>query len=228
MLTLSNAMLEIDFFGKSRPRTSAERERKIANFQLDAKRHSDFIEYGYEYFDGTEYGVGYGGYVYDARYEAAVKKIITHYKLNLGSPVLEIGCAKGFILHEFYRRGMRVAGIDLSSYAVDHAMPDVRSSIINGSCEFLPWTDNSFDFVFSKETLPHLSEAQLVNAMSEIMRVCSTNNIFLEIQVSEHERGRDLIKAWDETHKTVKNSAWWRSFLNKMGFKGQVNFKQLF
>ncbi len=231
MLILYNSMHqieEIDFFGASLPRSSVEREKKIANFLPDMKKRPDFINYGYEYFDGSDYGIGYGGYVYDGRYAASVKKIITHYDLSLGSRVLEIGCAKGFILYEFHSSGMKVAGIDLSSYAVEHAMLDVKSLIVNGSCEFLPWPDDSFDFVYSKETLPHLSEAQLINAISEIMRVCRTKNIFLEIQVSEHKRGRDLIKAWDETHQTVRDSAWWRLFLAGLGFKGQINFKQIF
>lgn len=219
---------ELDFFGASNPRSSVEREARIRNFKPNTEKRSSFVNYGYEYFDGTEYGVGYGGYVYDGRYRASVEKMIQHYNLEANSKILEIGCAKGFILHEFHQKGMQVAGIDLSSYAVENAMPEIKQLIVNGSCEVLPWPDDTFDFVYSKETLPHLSEAQLKNTIVEIMRVCRTNNIFLEIQVSENERGRELIKAWDETHQMVRDSAWWREFLADLGFPGQVNFKVLF
>jgi len=221
-------MDEIDFFGSSGPRSAAERERLIANFSPDPAKRADFVSYGFNYWDNPDYGVGYCGYRYDGRYAPCAERMIAHYELTPGAPILEIGCAKGFILYEFQRQGMVVSGIDLSAYAVENAVPEVRPSIVIGSCECLPWDDSSFEFVYSKETLPHLTEEQLPAAISEAQRVCRTNNIFFEIQISNHERGRELVKAWDETHQTIKSADWWRHRLRELGFRGQVNFKELF
>jgi SAM-dependent methyltransferase len=221
-------MQELDFFGASGPRSADERKKRIERFVPDPKKRKDFLEYGRHYFDDAEYGVGYGGYRYDGRYAGSVDKMIAHYKLKPGSSILEIGCAKGFVLVEFLKRGMEVAGIDLSAYAVENAVPEVKPFIVNGSCDRLPWPSQSFDLVYSKETLPHLSEEQLVLAVAEAKRVCRSGNIFFEIQVGNEEAARQLISAWDETHQTVRSADWWRNFLRELDFGGQVNFKVLF
>lgn len=219
---------EIDFFGSSGPRSAEERKRKIEAFVPDPAKRKDFIAYGRHYWDDEQYGVGYGGYRYDGRYAGCVDRMIAHYGLPIGSSVLEIGCAKGFILFEFFKRGMKVAGIDLSAYAVENAVPEVKPFIVNGSCERLPWPADSFDFVYSKETLPHLSEAQLVPAVAEAKRVCKNDNIFFEVQVGNDEEAQQLFKAWDETHQTAKSADWWRRFFSEQEFRGQANFKVLF
>jgi SAM-dependent methyltransferase len=221
-------MEEIDFFGSSKPRSANERESLIKRFVPDPVMREDFINYGFNYWDNPEYGVGYGGYIYDGRYAGSADRMIQYYGLREGDEVLEIGCSKGHVLVEFLKRGILVSGIDLSSYAVENAVSEVRPHIVHGSCETLPWKDRSFDFVYSKETMPHLTENQLRVAIPEMMRVCRTENIFLEIQVSNSEHGQNLVKAWDETHVTIHGVDWWRNFLSDLNFVGQVNFKILF
>ena len=54
----------------------------------------------YSYFDGTR-EQGYGGYKYDGRWRPLAKAIIKHYNLNDRSKILEIGCAKGYLIKEF-------------------------------------------------------------------------------------------------------------------------------
>jgi len=221
-------MDEIDFFGSSRPRSAEERSRKIEAFQPDPQKRENFRGYGYNYFDDESYGVGYGGYHYDGRYAGSVEAMIAHYGLKPGARVLEMGCAKGFVLCEFLKHDMAVAGIDLSDYAVANAVAEVRPFITQGSCERLAWEDGAFHLVYSKETLPHLTEAQLPAAIAEAQRVCRTNNIFFEIQVGNDDKARHLITAWDETHQTVRSADWWRQFLLDQNFRGQAHFKALF
>jgi len=219
---------EIDFFGTSNLRSSNERKDIIDNFSLDLSKRENFQKYGFNYFDDVHYGVGYGGYSYDGRYADCAKKIIAHYGLSPGDTVLEIGCAKGFLICEFYKNGMNIAGIDLSSYALENAIKDVKPFLVQGSCEHLPWKTNSFDLVISKDTLPHLTQDQLALAIVEIRRVCRTDNIFFEIGVIEDKQDRELMKTWDETQQSIENSAWWRHLLDNHGFRGQVNFKSQF
>ena len=59
------------------------------------------MKFGKNYFDGKREH-GYGGYKYNSKYFRKVtKEIIKHYKLNNKSKILDIGCAKGFMMHEF-------------------------------------------------------------------------------------------------------------------------------
>src|SRR6267378_7369139 len=81
--------------------------------------------FGKEYFDGTR-GQGYGGYRYDGRWVPIAERMRDFYGLRAGDQILDVGCAKGFLLHDFRAviPGVHVAGLDLSAYAVVHAMDD--------------------------------------------------------------------------------------------------------
>ena len=54
----------------------------------------------FHYFDGTR-EQGYGGYKYDGRWRPLAVAMIKHYKLDNDSKILEIGCAKGYLIKEF-------------------------------------------------------------------------------------------------------------------------------
>lgn len=224
---LSN-MIEIDFFGASNHRSTSERERLIEEFEGASRDNSDFMNYGYDYYDNADYGVGYGGYHFDGRYAGSVANIISHYGLTPGSTVLELGCAKGFTLTEFLKRDMKICGVDISAYATDNALPEVRPYIIQGSSVGLCFGSDAFDLVYSKEMLPHLTEGQVRQAIAEAIRVCRTDNIFFEVQVANDEKARDLMKTWDETHQCLRSANWWREMFHETGFVGQVNFKSVF
>ena len=221
-------ILEINFFKSSNLRSCSERKRKIKNFVPNLSKQKDFQKFGFSYFDDIDYGVGYGGYQYDGRYADSVNKIIAHYDLSPGDTVLEIGCAKGFLIYEFYKKGMNIAGIDLSNYAVKNAVREVWQFLVQGSCEHLPWKTDSFDLVISKDTLPHLTLEQLPLAIKEVQRVCRNNNIFFEIGVTDDEQGRELMKTWDETQQITQNAFWWRQLLGSCSFRGQINLKSQF
>ena len=179
-------MLELNFFGNPRDRTPEERIKIIKNFKSNFLQNHDFLSYGYDYYDNPGYGVGYGGYHYDGRYAPSVTKMIKFYNLDTNDRVLEIGCAKGFILSEFLSHGINVAGIDISNYAIRNSLPMTRRFLAQGSCLKLPFPENSFDLVYAKDMLPHLSMLELGIGIDEIVRVSRTNKIFFNIQVIEN------------------------------------------
>ena len=65
--------------------------------------------------------------------------------------ILDIGCGKGFMLHDFkgIMQNCSVTGIDVSEYAIENAMDSVKAELIIGSADQLDFTDNSFDLVIS-------------------------------------------------------------------------------
>lgn len=221
-------MLNIDFFSSSNSRSSEARLSKIEKRAEVLTETSDFIGFGYDYFDNENYEVGYGGYFYDGRYASSVLSIVEYFKLLPKAKVLELGCAKGFILFEFMKLGMDVRGIDKSTYAIEKAVVEVKPFLQCQSATDLPFSENEFDFVYSKEMLPHLNEQEIDSTLCEIMRVASGDNIFLEIQVPSDNYSAELIKKWDCTHKTIKPVDWWEKKLNSHKFSGAVNFKELF
>src|SRR6185295_12398234 len=76
-------------------------------------------QFGEMYFDGPrEYG--YGGYRYDGRWVPVAKDMIAHFGLEPGMRVLDIGCAKGFLVKDLQQAGAGIEafGLDISRYAL--------------------------------------------------------------------------------------------------------------
>src|ERR1700753_1276314 len=85
-------------------------------------------QFGRDYFDGNRM-YGYGGYHYHPRFwQATVHRFRDHYRLKNGDSWLDVGCGKGFMLHDFKELlpGLDIAGIDISSYAIDNAKETVK------------------------------------------------------------------------------------------------------
>src|SRR5215468_4689112 len=82
-------------------------------------------------------------------------------RLARGKRVLDAGCGAGYGSAELARWAQSVAGVDLSSEAVDFArenypLPNVRFE--QGSCTALPYAAESFDLVVAFEVIEHLED----------------------------------------------------------------------
>ena len=93
--------------------------------------------FGREYFDENT-PLSYGGYRHDGRFAAPAKRILAHYQLNGLSRILDVGCAKGFLLYEFYKLGISgVYGIDISEYAISQVPEEIRDRCFGESAHDL-------------------------------------------------------------------------------------------
>jgi protein-L-isoaspartate(D-aspartate) O-methyltransferase len=84
--------------------------------------------------------------------------MIRHYHLDATSRVLDVGCAKGYLLYELHRRGIPgVYGIDISEYGIANTPKEVRPQCFVGSAHDLSrWPDGYFDLVICKDMLHNL------------------------------------------------------------------------
>ena len=81
-----------------------------------------------------------------------VKNMCKEYLLLTNdSSILQIGCEKGFVLHDFreFLPGAKIAGTESSEYAIENAMDDVRDSIVHSDIDKLPFADQGFDLVIA-------------------------------------------------------------------------------
>src|SRR5271168_3598900 len=85
------------------------------------------IKFDYDYWDGSR-ETGYGGYKYDGRWRKVADAMIAAYGIKPGMRVLDVGSGKGFLLHDFREAipGIEIAGIDISSYGIEHTMESVK------------------------------------------------------------------------------------------------------
>ena len=137
--------------------------------------------FGEEYFDGDRI-YGYGGYSYHPRFWSdTVKHIADYYGLKEDASILDVGCAKGFMLHDFklLMPEATVAGIDISHYVYDHAMESVKPFLRVGDAKALPYEDDSFDLDLDLglSMIHNLPIDECKAALSEIERVSGTTRL---------------------------------------------------
>ena len=216
-------MANIDFVGTVHTQTTRD---YLARVLRHDKAHCAIVakQFGFDYWDGDR-RYGYGGYSYDGRWEPVARRMADHYNLQAGMSVLDIGCGKGFLLHELAHAvpGLRVCGLDISSYALEHAKPEVGRHLAQGSAVALPYEDASFDLVLSLNTLHYLRIFDLSKALREIQRVGRKDGyIVVESYRTEEEKANLL--HWQLTCECIYTPAEWEWLFERFGYRGDHSF----
>jgi len=178
-------------------------------------------KFGEEFFDGSR-SHGYGGFNYHKRFwQNVIPDFQQYWRLSKDDLVLDIGCAKGFMLYDMQRLipGIEVYGVDISEYAIKHVMNEVREFCQVSNATQLPFDDKSIDVSISITTLHNLDEVDLITALSEIERVTRRGS-FITLDAYRSNEERDRMNAWNLTAKTVKHVDEWKVFLNDVGYTG--------
>jgi len=194
---------------KERGETKTEADRALAR------------QFGKEFFDGDRRN-GYGGFNYHSRFwQPVVPTFQKHFDLKAESKVLDVGCAKGFMLHDFAQliTGIQIAGIDVSSYAIENALEPVKPYLKVADARTLPYKDKSFDLVISINTIHNLEKDELAKALQEIERV-SKGKSFITVDAYRNEEEKEAMYAWNLTAKTIMHVNEWKTFFEKVGYTG--------
>jgi SAM-dependent methyltransferase len=183
-------------------------------------------QFGQMYFDGPrEYG--YGGYRYDGRWLPVARDIIAHFGLKPGMRVLDVGCAKGFLVKDLMQicPGLEAFGIDISSYATTHCEPEVIGRLHVGSAEALPFPDACFDAVLSINTIHNLDRDGCVRALREMRRVArKPQNCFVQLDAWRTEEEKTLFESWCLTAITYLTPEQWFELFREAGYEGDHNW----
>jgi len=175
-------------------------------------------EYGEMYFDGPrEYG--YGGYRYDGRWKPVAKDIVEHFKLKPGDRVLDIGCAKGFLVKDLLSLGIDSYGIDISNYALMHCEPEVVGRLQLGSAGHLPFPDNSFAAVISINTIHNLTYERCVTAVREIQRLAPGKG-FIQVDSYRTPEQKEIFESWVLTAMHHDYPEGWVRLFLEAGYTG--------
>lgn len=180
-------------------------------------------EYGEDYFDGDRM-YGYGGHHYHQRFWTDVTEDFRdHYNLTSDSKVLDIGCAKGFMLYDLTRAvpGIKVNGIDVSKYALNHSdVPEeVRPYLSIGNAKNLTmFGDKELDLVVSINTLHNLPRDECAKALGEIQRIGKSAFIMVEGWRNEQEKAK--LEKWAKTAYTMMHVDDWKEFFKESGYRG--------
>ncbi|MEI8245082.1 MAG: class I SAM-dependent methyltransferase [Lentisphaerota bacterium] len=178
-------------------------------------------QFGQEFFDGDRKH-GYGGFNYFPRFwQPVIPAFKEYFNLSAQSSVLDVGCAKGFMLHDLAELipGIRVRGIDISEYAIDRAMEDMKPFVQVADARKLPFEDKSFDVVIAINTIHNLDRTDCAQALREIERV-SRGKSFVTVDAYRNEAEKQLMEAWNLTARTMMHVDEWKKFFDEVGYTG--------
>tara|TARA_B110000114_G_scaffold169568_1_gene193596 strand:+ start:111 stop:764 length:654 start_codon:yes stop_codon:yes gene_type:complete len=177
--------------------------------------------FGMDFFDGDKQ-YGYGGHYYNEKFwSGVVDDFIEHYKLTNQSNILDVGCAKGFMLYDFKKKlpNLKVTGIDISEYAVSNGKEESKKFLKVGNAKKLDFNDNSFDLVIAINTIHNLEEDDCATALREIQRV-TKKNAYVVLDAYSNEIEREKMFSWNLTGKTIKHKDEWKFFFKKNNYLG--------
>jgi ubiquinone/menaquinone biosynthesis C-methylase UbiE len=208
---------EVDLL-RSLPRTKrniAERGQAKSPEIIAASR-----EFGELYFDGPR-TYGYGGYRYDGRWLSVSQDIVGHFGLKPGMRVLDVGCAKGFLVKDLMLvcPGLEAFGLDISLYALTHCEKEVVGRLHLGSADALPFPDASFDCVLSLNTVHNFDRPGALRAMCEIQRV-SSGRAFVQVDSYHTPEQKELFESWVLTARFYDYPRGWLNLFAEAGYTG--------
>jgi SAM-dependent methyltransferase len=181
--------------------------------------------WGHDYWDGDR-RICYGGYRYlPGRWQKVADAMRDHYHLKPGDKVLDIGCGKGFLLHDFTLSvpGIEVTGIDISDYALEHAKDEVKPFLHHGNAAELPFDDDSFDLVISINTFHNLRCPDLDRALREMQRV-GRRHKYLCVESFRDQREKMNLLYWQVTCEQFLWPDEWRWWFDRCGYDGDYSF----
>jgi ubiquinone/menaquinone biosynthesis C-methylase UbiE len=181
-------------------------------------------QYGFEYFDGPrEYG--YGGYRYDGRWVPVAEDMVKHFDLKPGDRVLDVGCAKGFLVKDFMKAcpGLEAFGLDISRYALMNCEPEAIGRLHLGNAMDLPFPDNSFKAVISLNTIHNFDRDKCIVALKEIQRV-SGGRAYVTVDSYRTPEERQLFLDWVLTAHYHEYPEGWIKTFNEAGYTGDYSW----
>ena len=218
--------MEKDFIGELHKKSKRNYLGRVNDIDYPKCKAAELAKkYDYDYWDGDR-RICYGGYKYiEGWWEVAVKKMLTHYKLPKGARILDVGCGKGFMLYDFLklRPDLRVAGIDISKYAIKGAKSEVKDWIQVGNATSLPWEENTFDLVYSINTLHCLNAKELSCALREIERVGKKDK-YISVESWRNESEKANLLYWQVTCESFHSEDVWKWWFEQTKYSGDYSF----
>lgn len=181
-------------------------------------------QYGESYFDGPR-EVGYGGYRYDGRWIPVARDIVKHFGLKTGDRILDVGCAKGFLVKDLITvcPGLEAFGLDISEYALMSCAPEVVGRLHLGTCARLPFPDGSFKAVISLNTIHNMDRAGAVAAVREVERLAPGRG-FIQVDSYRTPQEKEIFESWVLTAKFHDYPEGWLRVFAEAGYTGDYDW----
>jgi len=210
--------MEINLMSKY-PQTNRDLNGRVLQRKEEDKHLAR--QFGKDFFDG-ERSCGYGGYNYHPRFwTGVVKDMAEFYSLTNKSKILDVGCAKGFMLYDFSQllQGVTLKGLDISDYAITNSKEEMKSFLSVGDAKDLSkFKDKEFDLVVSITTVHNLPLEECKMALREIQRV--GKNAFITVDAWKNNEEKERMFKWNLTAKTLMSTDDWKRLFKEENYTG--------
>jgi len=129
--------------------------------------------------------------------------------------VLDFGCAKGFMVYAMSLLGKQAFGVDISQYAVNAALPQVKDRLT--SIDTADDITGNYDLLIAKDVLEHVPYDILPGMLKTFRQKCK--NILVAVPLGENKKFRIRQYEMDVTHIIREPEEFWLKTLGDAGFK---------
>jgi 2-polyprenyl-3-methyl-5-hydroxy-6-metoxy-1,4-benzoquinol methylase len=177
-----------------------------------------------EFFDGKR-DTGYGGYKQDGRWDAVALRMTLHYGLKPGARVLDIGCAKGYLVQALRQRGIEAYGIDVSAYAISEAPEQIKPLLLCADArELVSWVPSAFDLIISINTLHNLPQGEFERVLRHLSHYTVSQRQYITLDSYTNDEEHDAMMAWNLTAQTILSEDEWLALFGRVGYKGDYDW----
>ena len=129
---------------------------------------------------------------------------------------LDVGCAYGYLLKEAVDKGISAYGVDISAFALEQ-VPEIRSRLVQGLANDLPFPNEFFDVVTAFDLVEHLPVPE--TGLAEMARVLKGGGVLLFSTPDPL-----LFKRAEETHISEHPPSFWIQQIHRLGLRSRLRF----
>jgi glycosyltransferase involved in cell wall biosynthesis/SAM-dependent methyltransferase len=164
--------------------------------------------YNEQYYTTSFGGIPYNREAHNGHwpifFNGIAKSIVEIYK---PARVLDVGCAKGFLVEGLRDLGVSAFGFDVSDVAISELREDIKPYCRMGSIDDPTMYEGQYDFITCIEVLEHVPE-EMAQVAVELM--CkNTSQVLFSSSPSDFD---------EPTHINVQPPSYWDNLFSKFGF----------
>lgn len=125
--------------------------------------------------------------------------------------VLDVGCAKGYLVKALRWLGRRAYGYDVSDYAIAHCDPDVAAFVSTTPPAMIA------EYAIAKDVLEHFTPEEV----DQFLHTVRAKRLFIVVPLGDGTRYYVPANERDATHVIREDLSWWIARLHRAKWKIQ-------
>jgi hypothetical protein len=174
------------------------------------------------YLRGVECGLSLYSH-YEWRPELTIPmaaRMCEELQIPVGSKILDVGCARGYLVHAMSLLGRDAYGVDCSPWAIFNAHEAPREqdrvAIVPENWNVFAYSRWSFNIAIAKDVFEHMDEHTLTTCL-RALHGCS-QRVFVIVPLGDGEKYIIPSHELDVTHVIRQTAMWWRGRLMEAGW----------